>query len=252
MLPVARILCPTDFSQPAMKALDVAGELALHFGAELIVLHVVHRVPLAVNPDDVFDFDVMSYEDQLHGSFERSLRQAVSEMKAKPVATRLIAVRGEAAEEIVRCVKKEKVDLLVISTQGRTGLGRLVFGSVAEKVLRLAACPVLVIKVHSEETGEAREPKPSTPSPEEEDKSHRKMIEQQVRELKTKFDELKSAFDESKAEGKKKYRKQIEELRGKGEEAQKKLETLKGSGGEAGEEMKGGRSDLKDACDRAM
>jgi universal stress protein A len=145
MLPVQRILCPTDFSGPACTCVRAASELAEHFGAELILVNVVPAIP-TLPPDPNYVFKIPEYEKYLHADADEQLRKARAELVGKNVRVRTMVGHGPAADEIVLIAKKEGVDLIVISTHGSTGLERWVFGSVAEKVVRLAECPVLTVR----------------------------------------------------------------------------------------------------------
>ena len=145
MLPFKKILCPTDFSEPAFAALKRAEELARHFGAELIVAHVIPPLPgphLFPDPQASFNFDLPLYQQELAIKAEQMLKDLVSHHK---VETRNLVTTGEAAPEILRIAHQEHADLIVIASHGLRGWRRLVFGSVAEKVVRQAACPVLTI-----------------------------------------------------------------------------------------------------------
>ena len=145
MLPFKKILCPTDFSEPAFVALKRAEELARHFEAELIVAHVIPTLPgphLFPDPQASFNFDVPLYQQELAIKAEQMLKDLVSHHK---VESRNLVTTGEAAPEILRIAHQEHVDLIVIASHGLTGWRRLVFGSVAEKVVRQASCPVLTI-----------------------------------------------------------------------------------------------------------
>jgi nucleotide-binding universal stress UspA family protein len=145
MLPFKRILCPTDFSEAAFVALKRAEELARHFGAELIVAHVIPTLPgphLFPDPQAPLNFDVSLYQQELAIKAEEMLKDLVSHHK---VETRNLVTTGEAAPEILRVAQAEHADLIVIASHGLTGWRRLVFGSVAEKVVRQAICPVLTI-----------------------------------------------------------------------------------------------------------
>jgi len=153
MLPFRRILCPTDFSEPACGAVRAAGELAEAFSAELILMHVVGAIPVLDTPTGIAGFDITAYQRELAESAERSLEQRVKERVPKTVRTRTLVVHGEAAHEIVRVASEEEVDLIVLATHGETGWRRRIFGSVTEKVIRIAECPVLTIHCHPEENG---------------------------------------------------------------------------------------------------
>ena len=133
MLPFKLILCPTDFSGPACTCVRAASELAEHFGAELVLVNIVPAVPSVPS-------------DPNHADAEAHLKKVREELVGKNVKVRTQVGHGSAADEIVLIAKVEGVDLIVISTHGSTGLERLVFGSVAEKVVRLAECPVLTVR----------------------------------------------------------------------------------------------------------
>lgn len=151
MIPFRRILTTTDFSDTSLGALPIAAEMASHFGAELLLLHVV---PMDVaTPWDIppyADFGLASlpvpeYETQVKGEVERRLTQLAAK-HAPGVKVRGLVGRGDAAAEINRLAEAEHADLVVLATHGWTGWRHLVFGSVAEKVLREAPCPVLSVR----------------------------------------------------------------------------------------------------------
>lgn len=152
MLPIKKILCPTDFSDPSYEALKVASELAVHFSSELVVLHVVQPIPTANVPPPPpsstgpMRFNISSYRQKLEEISKRSLQEVVEQHVAKGLHVHPIVVQGEVAYQIIDAVDKQKIDLIVIATHGRTGWRRFIFGSVTEKVLRLAPCPVLIIQ----------------------------------------------------------------------------------------------------------
>lgn len=145
MLPIKLILCPTDFSGPACTCVRTASELSEHFGAELLLVNVVPALP-NLPPDPNYVFKIPEYEKYLHADAEKHLHEVRQRLVGKNVKVRTQVGHGSAAEEIVLIAKTEGVDLIVISTHGSTGLERWVFGSVAEKVVRLAECPVLTVR----------------------------------------------------------------------------------------------------------
>ncbi|MDI6853119.1 MAG: universal stress protein [Deltaproteobacteria bacterium] len=155
MLAVKRILCPTDFSQPSYEALKVAGEVARHFGAELWVMHVIPPIP---SPGPVTEatfapgFDLPLYQQELVGSSEKALQAVIKERVPPDLAVQSVLTPGDPAQEIIRTAQEHQIDLIIIATHGHTGWGRFIFGSVAEKVVRLASCPVLTLKAHQGET----------------------------------------------------------------------------------------------------
>jgi len=144
MLPIKKILYPTDFSQASYEALKVANELGLHFSAEL---HIVHVISLSAIATDV---TAASAIEEMTTTAETSFQQIIKERIPKELHVRQTIAVGAAADEILKIAQKDKVDLIVIGTHGQTGWRHLVFGSVAEKVVRLAACPVLSIRAPRE------------------------------------------------------------------------------------------------------
>jgi nucleotide-binding universal stress UspA family protein len=151
MLPITKILCPTDFSEPSRQAMDVAGELAQHFDAELHVIHVVGPMPIMATPPPSVALNIPGYQKELEASAREALSKEVDGRLSEELATRQIVVTGLAADEIVRIARESDVGMIVIATHGRTGIGRLIFGSVAERVVRHATCPVLTIRPEERE-----------------------------------------------------------------------------------------------------
>ena len=145
MLPFKRILCPTDFSEPAFTALKRAEELARPFCGGInrgACRADVTEPPFVPGPASVLQFYVPMYQQELAIKAEHMLKDLVSHHK---VGTRDMVTTGEAAPEILRIAHEEHVDLIVIASHGLTGWRRLVFGSVTEKVMRQATCPILTI-----------------------------------------------------------------------------------------------------------
>jgi nucleotide-binding universal stress UspA family protein len=162
LLPFRKIICPVDFSEPSLAALKAANELAAHFQSRLYVMHVVPPVPLPFQPETAPApapelapiFHVPSYQLELTHSSEQALKDLVDELIAPGRQVHIVVATGEAAGQIVATADKEKADVIVIATHGQTGWRRAVFGSVAEKVVRLAPCPVLTIRAPQAESGE--------------------------------------------------------------------------------------------------
>ena len=149
MLPLKKIVCPSDFSAAAQKAVTEALELVQHFQAELVLVHVVPVLPPAPT-DPNFVFEVPEYERALHVDAERRLRALAAEVAGKGVAVRTAVGHGDAGAEIVRIANDEGADLIVIATHGTTGWRHAMFGSVAEKVVRTAHRPVLTVPAPNE------------------------------------------------------------------------------------------------------
>jgi universal stress protein A len=139
------ILCPTDFSEPSYEGLKYAIELAKQFGAELGIAHVLPVMP-PLPPDPNYVLEVPEYERALHLDAEQKLSALTEERIPKEIRVRTLIGHGDAGYEIVRIARDESADLIVIATHGLTGWHHLIFGSVAERVVRSAACPVLTIR----------------------------------------------------------------------------------------------------------
>jgi nucleotide-binding universal stress UspA family protein len=144
MLPLKKIVSPTDFSPASQNGLDAAIELAKHFGAEIVLVNVLPVLPAAPS-DPNFVFEVPEYERALHVDAERRLAELAGELTAKGIIVRTEVGHGDAGAEIVRVAKDEAADVIVIATHGSTGWRHVMFGSVAEKVVRLAHRPVLSV-----------------------------------------------------------------------------------------------------------
>ncbi len=148
MLPFKKILCPIDFSDFSLQALDQAGELAAHFGAQLCVLHVTQSVEMiyVLAPyGGGAPSDIVRLEREVRKGAKHELQRILKREGLQQIAVQPFLLEGNAADKIVDVAEQEGADLLVISTHGRSGWRHLVFGSVAEKVVRLAPCPVLVV-----------------------------------------------------------------------------------------------------------
>jgi nucleotide-binding universal stress UspA family protein len=140
MLPIHNILMPTDFSERATYAFHMASALARDHGASLTVLHVreIPALPFA-EFGAVPPADLPSREELLE-------KLARYEPADAAINYEFIIADGEPGEEIVRVATERDCDLIVMGTHGRTGLSRLLMGSVAERVVRRAPCPVLTLK----------------------------------------------------------------------------------------------------------
>src|SRR5262249_35826429 len=142
MISLQRILVPTDFSEHSRKALLYGAAFAEKFGAELSLLHVFQNLPV-FQPDAVTMGPVVPGVD-LTVSTREALQRHVQEVGVT-VPVRLEVREGSAYEEIVQVAKEAEVDLIVMGTHGRGWLAHVLMGSVTEKVVRRAPCPVLTV-----------------------------------------------------------------------------------------------------------
>jgi len=140
----ARIIHATDFSKEAERAEKEAVELARVLGAELILLHVATETPLY--GETVFGMRRVKdvYEAQARWA-EDALAQRARRLASRGVPTGWRRRVGLPHEEIVKAARAEKAAYIVMGTHGRGGLGRVMLGSVADRVVRTAPCPVLAV-----------------------------------------------------------------------------------------------------------
>ena len=138
---VRRVLTPIDFSDASETALRHAKELALTYGAEIDLLHVVDA-PLYPS---IYDDSVDMPGQEVLAEAEQGLADLAREIVGVEHAMAEV-VTGHPVNEILRYVEANEVDLLVIATHGRTGLNRLLIGSVAERVVRQSPIPVFLVK----------------------------------------------------------------------------------------------------------
>lgn len=147
MIAFKKILCPVDFSGLNTNALEVAVEMASRFQAELHLLHVFEG------------YDAISLDPELAQTSMREwlpkLRllshEKLATLPSPDLAARCPAIvradrEGPAIDQILDYAKRQEIDLIVLATHGRTGLKHLLMGSVAENVVRCAACPVLTVR----------------------------------------------------------------------------------------------------------
>jgi nucleotide-binding universal stress UspA family protein len=143
---VNTILVPTDFSADAEEALSTATELAKLFGAKIVLLHAYHvDIPVVSPMAGGYALPQGFYEDlrrQATAQVEKLAKEAVTE----GIETTGIALQEPAAVVIAAQAESLPADLIVMGTRGLTGLKHVVLGSVAERVVRTAPCPVLTVK----------------------------------------------------------------------------------------------------------
>jgi nucleotide-binding universal stress UspA family protein len=147
-----RILCPTDFSHFTDAALSYASSLAAESGATLFIAHVdEYREANAALGEAAFAY-AAPWGVADRSEVRRQLEQVQPTLSHVAFERRYL--EGDPVREIVAFAQREQVDLIVMGSHGRTGLSRLLMGSVAEGVARRAACPVLIVKQPSPIVGE--------------------------------------------------------------------------------------------------
>lgn len=146
MIKLQRVLVPTDFSECSQLAVTYGCELAQRFGAELHLLHVVQDAFPLVPEAGMLTVSHVEYMAQLIESSKQELdRLPIPQTFQGRVSARTVEV-GAPFVEIIRYAREQVIDLIVIGTHGRTGLVHMLMGSVAEKVVRKAPCPVLTVR----------------------------------------------------------------------------------------------------------
>mgnify|MGYP003577893941 CR=1 FL=1 len=152
---ITQILVPTDFSEPSERALTYARDLGHRFHASLHVLHVVNRPLLAEGlAAEAFMSDGTAMGSDMVEDAQRRLR------KQAPEAASADVVFGYAARSIVEHASRLGIDLIVMGSHGRTGIAHVLLGSVAEHVVRTAACPVLTVRADHRVAEEQVEERP--------------------------------------------------------------------------------------------
>jgi nucleotide-binding universal stress UspA family protein len=141
---VKSILVPLDFSPPSKKALDYAVTFARQFKAKLTLLHVVEPV---ATPDFAASFPLAMDDDKVMAAAKKEMEGAVKAARGSRGIVEKVLVRfGRSFHEIAEAARTRKVDLIIISTHGYTGLKHALLGSTTERVVRHAPCPVLVVR----------------------------------------------------------------------------------------------------------
>jgi universal stress protein A len=140
-----RILLPTDFSNYSAAATKYACELATKFDAELHLLHTleIHR---SSTPGFVMGLALPEHIKESKAAAEKSLANVLDPKWSEGRKVIQAVLEGSPKVEIVRYARKQSIDLIVLSTHGRTGLAHIIIGSVAESVVRTAPCPVLTVR----------------------------------------------------------------------------------------------------------
>ncbi len=151
MVNVKNIVVPTDFSEAALQALTYALSLAKTFQAKVYLVHVYE--PIVYYSDAPMGMpDLIELEQNIRVVAERSIQQLVEkqiktrESEFGVISVETILVQGKPFVEIIKTAKEKNADLIVLSTHGRSALEHILLGSVTEKVVRKAHCPVLTIR----------------------------------------------------------------------------------------------------------
>jgi len=144
---IKKILCPTDFSENSERALKYALALATLSQADLQLFHVVEPITYPQSTE-FFEpvLDEVELMMKMETAFQQQLEDQVTTLKAQYPKIKGKLVTGNTFLEIIQAARDDDVDMIVMGTHGRTGLAHVLIGSVAERVVREAPCPVLTVK----------------------------------------------------------------------------------------------------------
>jgi|SRR5690349_13655631 nucleotide-binding universal stress UspA family protein len=146
MIRIKNVLVATDFSEPSAAALDYGREVARTYGATLHVLHVVEDLRWRY-ATDMAPAALVGVQEDVEASAASRLNALVTDEDRRQLRAHTVALTAIVpSEAIVQYAKTEGVDVIVMGTHGRNGLAHLFMGSVAERVVRLAPCPVLTVR----------------------------------------------------------------------------------------------------------
>ena len=141
-----RIVCPTDFSPTAARAVDLATRMAVASGGELVLLHVVPAINYPTR-----GISIAAAFPQLEQELQAKAKERLDQQQiaAQGITVRREVRHGDPYDQILACARDGKADLIVLGTHGHTGLKHALLGSTAERVVRLAECPVLTVRAKS-------------------------------------------------------------------------------------------------------
>jgi len=142
---IRRVLCPVDLTPTCRKVMASAGAIAARFGAELTILHAVYdplEAPCSHIPHPPLD----QLREEMIRFAEEKLRKEMRRRLGSCPGASLVVVAGRPFQEIIRFARTHGVDLIIMGTEGRTGLNHVIMGSTAERVVRTAPCPVLSLR----------------------------------------------------------------------------------------------------------
>ncbi len=145
---ITTILVPTDFSEYSRQALSYAEMLAKTFEAKIVLVHVIDTVSYVVS-ESVQWTDVSA---RLEGIVQPMIEGLIREAEKRGVAVESKLSQGVPYDQIVKTAENVNADLVVMGTHGRTGIPHVLLGSVAERVVRLAPCPVLTVRSRGRDT----------------------------------------------------------------------------------------------------
>jgi nucleotide-binding universal stress UspA family protein len=146
MLRIQNVLMATDFSEASERALEYARELARAFGASLHVMHVLEDLAAHAWTTEVYVAALPGVHEEMEKQARERLDQLVAPDREGPLQIQTVLRLGSPFVEIVRYAREAHIDLIVMGTHGRGAIAHMLLGSVAERVVRKAQCPVLTVR----------------------------------------------------------------------------------------------------------
>jgi nucleotide-binding universal stress UspA family protein len=147
MISLTRILVPTDFSEPSEIAVNYAKALAENFDAALHILHVIEERELVYGKLSSSSFSSLnSIIEEIEKNVRERLDNVLTQSEREQYRAELVLLTGTPFVEIIRYARARSIDLIVLGTHGRGPIAHMLMGSVAEKVVRKAPCPVLTVR----------------------------------------------------------------------------------------------------------
>src|SRR5215468_6756138 len=138
---IRKIIVPLDFSSSSQTTIDYASMIAEKFAATLILVHVIESLPYSITDT----FQVVGHRRALRKLANTLLRNCSDDLRARNLSVKTYLVWGNPSREILKKARREKADLIIMGTHGRSGLPHMVIGSVAEKTVRRSGIPVLIV-----------------------------------------------------------------------------------------------------------
>ena len=138
---IRKIIVPLDFSSSSQTTIDYASMIAEKFAATLILVHVIESLPYSITDT----FQVVGHRRALRKLANTLLRNCSDDLRARNLSVKTYLVWGNPSREILKKARREKADLIIMGTHGRSGLSHMVMGSVAQKTVQLAQIPVLTV-----------------------------------------------------------------------------------------------------------
>ena len=139
-----KILLPMDFSPSSYAALEMATDLARHFQAELCLLHVIPMFPAVTGADF---FSETEFLQKARDHADQRLAASIESLASEGLkANSFVETGNDVAGNIMIVIEREHIDMIVVSTHGMSGWHPMVFGSIAEKVIKLVQCPLLLLR----------------------------------------------------------------------------------------------------------